>query len=144
MGAFRKKLQGIFSIRSHLIMCLDLMQLPQPNTLRQFNLYKVEHDTELIDGTYSVQMQQNIISHNPGLVETFVLKDKSETIGIMSVMYKGGNELEYKIRNIDAFVYNVLIRPEFRGNGYAGVMFILLSEYLKKKDIDKPELFIET
>ena len=133
MGAFRKKLRGIFSIRSHLIMCLDLMQLPQPNTLRQFNLYKVEHDTELIDGTYSVQMQQNIISHNPGLVETFVLKDKSETIGIMSVMYKGGNELEYKIRNIDAFVYNVLIRPEFRGNGYAGVMFILLSEYLKKE-----------
>ena len=46
-------------------------------------------------------------------------------------MYKNGDELEYRIRNIDAFIFNVFINEELRGNGYCGKMIQLLVSRLK-------------
>ena len=50
-------------------------------------------------------------------------------------MYKGGNELEYRIRNIEAFIYNLMVIPSRRGNGIAGNMLHQLAESLTRKSI---------
>ena len=66
------------------------------------------------------------------------------SIGTVSVMYKGGNELEYRIRNVDAFIYNVKIDELFRGKGYAGIMINMLEKQLVSKGIHEAYLAVST
>ncbi len=48
----------------------------------------------------------------------FFTQDKHEPVGCIWVMYKGGNEAQYRIRNIDAFGFYFAVFPKFRGNRY--------------------------
>ena len=108
------------------------------------DLVLVSNDSELIDGTYTISLQKKIINNNSGKCDTFILKEinTQRSIGVISVMYKGGDELEYKIRNIDAFIYNVMIDESVRGNGYAGVMIKKLGSILKNKGIREAYLAV--
>lgn len=100
---------------------------------------------KMIDGTYSVKTAKALLSRNKGNCDVFIFYDSNEVVvGTLSVMYKNGNDIEYKIRNVDAFIYNVLTDDNFRGRGYAGEMLRLLSEYLHGKSIDKAYLAVST
>lgn len=57
-------------------------------------------------------------------------------------MYKGSDDLEYRIRNIDAYIFDVFVNEKYRGNGYAGEMIRRLMEYLHKKGIDSADLAV--
>ena len=66
--------------------------------------------------------------------DVFVFFDSFQNIiGTLSVMYRGGNDIEYKIRNIEAFIYNVFTDEQYRGKGYAKQMINLLMLFLHKK-----------
>ena len=100
---------------------------------------------KMIDGTYSVKTAKDILSRNKGKCDVFIFHDSNENVvGTLSVMYNNGNDIEYKIRKADAFIFNVLTDEKYRGRGYAGEMLRLLSHYLHGKSIDKAYLAVST
>lgn len=129
--------------------CHHIMSLSFDNaTSFQSNLDLVrvtEKSEEMIDGPYSIRTAKKIVSANKGYCDVFVASDvNGHKIGTISVMYRGGNDIEYRIRNIDAFIYNVFVDTEFRGNGYAGDMIRILMQHLYGKGINKAYLAVST
>lgn len=51
-------------------------------------------------------------------------------------MYKGGNDLEYKIRNVDAYIFDVYVNETFRGAGFAGEMIRCEMEHLHHNGLE--------
>lgn len=144
MRSVRKLFRGIFSVRHHFIMKINFNNIKCDEDDRFLYLSEVNQLSDLINGTYSIGLQSKLINENKGLCSTFLLKDTTtnDTIGILSVMYKGGDELEYKIRNIDVFIYNVMIDKKYRGRGYVGIMIRLLGKQMKKKSITEAFLAV--
>ena len=146
MRSIGQILRGIISFRHHYIMKISFDDSIEAEQNSDISLVKVNDDSELVPGTYSVNLQKRIIDANPGKCDTYILKDceTKSSIGILSVMYKGGDELEYKIRDIDAFIYNVKIDENHRGKGYAGRMIAMLGECLRAKNINEAYLSVST
>lgn len=146
MRSLGQVLRGIISFRHHYIMRIRFEDSPEEEICSNLILKRVSDETELIAGTYSVSLQKKILDMNTGKCDTFILKENNmhNNIGILSVMYKGGDELEYKIRDIEAFIYNVKIAESFRGKGFAGIMIRMLGAQLRKRDIRESYLAVST
>ena len=52
-------------------------------------------------------------------------------------MYKGGNELQYRIRNVDAFGFDFCVFDKYKGNRYIELIIYEILLYLRKKNINK-------
>lgn len=133
----RRNIRKIISFRQHWIM---EYKLGVNNTVceeTELRLQCVKDIVSMTDGTYSISLQKKIMDSNSEFCDVFVLVNtNSEKIGTISLMYKNGNELEYRIRECDAFIYNVYIEPKYRNRGYAKKMIALLWNYLSsEKDI---------
>ena len=136
--------KNILSIYKHYIMSLSCEDVHETTTSLTMECVTNQPD-KIIAGTYSIDTAKHIIKENTGKCEAFIFRNTSdEVVGTLSVMYKGGNELEYKIRNIDAFIYNVLTVEKFRGNGYASQMIHLVMNYLQGKSIPSTYLAVST
>ena len=57
-------------------------------------------------------------------------------------MYRGADDLEYRIRNIDSYIFDVYVNYLHRGKGYAGEMIRQLMEYLHDKGINTAYLAV--
>ena len=86
------------------------------------SLARVEDLGKVVGGTYGPGIQRSLMRRNGTLCEQYVLAEGDELLGTLSVMYRGGNELEYRIRRIDAFIYNLAVPEAHRGRGIAGEM----------------------
>ena len=113
----------------------DLYDSYSPDGLpegRSLSFARVMDYEKVVQGTYGVSIQKNLMRRNGSLCEQYVLYDGNELLGTLSVMYRGGNELEYRIRHIDAFIYNLAVMETYRGRGVAGIMlerlFITLAD----------------
>ena len=131
------------------IFCHHIMSLTYSNSFAKSGCLEMSCITDspekIIDGVYSKRYATMLIKNNEGKCEVFEFCDSTNNIvGTISVMYKGGNDIEYKIRHIDAFIYNVYTIKNYRGRGYAGEMIKLLMEYLHEKDINKAYLAVST
>ena len=146
MKSPKKLLHGLFSFRHHYIMMINFTDTDVGIKDRKISLDQVLDYSKLMEGTYSVSLQKRIIDATAGKCDVFILRDKNtqNNIETLSVMYMGGDELEYKIRKIDAFIYNVSIDKSFRGKGYAGIMIQMLGEILAEKGIGKAYLAVST
>ena len=127
-------------------MKMSLENLDEKDLNMSIKLKKVNDYSELIDGTYSIELQRKLIETNIGKCDTFLLEGcfEQKPIGICSVMYKNGDELEYKVRNIDAFIYNVRIDSTYRGKGYAKEMLLFVGMQLKYRGINDMYLAVST
>ena len=96
--------------------------------------------------TLRVDKLKAVMSKNQGLCEAFVLRERSsgKPVGTVWVMYRGGNDVEYRIRNIDAYIFDVYVSKECRGRGYAGVMICGLAGHLLAKGISAAHLAVST
>ena len=126
-----------------------IMSLRHSNSFISSGDLKINRITDspekMIDGPYSKHLAKMIVEKNKGKCDVFEFCNTDNTIvGTLSVMYKGGNDIEYKIRHIDAFIYNVYTVEAYRGKGYAGDMIKLLMEYLHEMNIDKAYLAVST
>lgn len=139
-----KVIKKIISLRSHFIMKKSLYGGDKYIFNNDYELKRVDNLSELIDGTYSIELQKRIISNNEGKCETYICKDvkTNKRIGILSVMYKGGNELEYRIRKVDVFIYNLMVVQEYRGMGIAREMIEALGEIMKSKSFNEMYLAV--
>lgn len=79
----------------------------------------------MIDGAYSVETAKALLAKNKGKCDVFIFYDSNKNVvGTLSVMYKNGNDIEYKIRKADAFIYNVLTDEKHRGRGMLTRCFV--------------------
>lgn len=135
----------ILSTFVHYIMSLECgkCRLSSENKLRPINV--TDTPEQMIGGVYSLAAERRIVMKNSGKCDVYVFKDEAgNSVGTISVMYRGGNEIEYKIRNIDAFIYNVRTDEAYRGRGYAGMMIESVCRELSSKGIDKVYLAVST
>ncbi|MBR1675828.1 MAG: GNAT family N-acetyltransferase [Clostridia bacterium] len=70
----------------------------------------------------------------------FYFKETSEPVGCVWVGFKGFNEFQYRIRNIDAFGFDFAVAEKWRGKEVIRYMVSILQKELEKNGIKK--LFI--
>ncbi|MBP5201820.1 N-acetyltransferase [bacterium] len=137
--------KNILSTYVHHIMSLECgkCQVSGDNKLRMINV--TDTPEQMIGGVYSPAIARKIASKNRGKCDIYVFKDEAgNSVGTISVMYRGGMEIEYKIKNIDAFIYDVRTDEAYRGRGYAGMMIESVCRELTSKGIDKVYLAVST
>lgn len=57
-----------------------------------------------------------------------------EQIGSCWVMYKGGDEKLYRIRNTDSFIFRLEVNEQHRGKGYSKMIMKDMITAIKKRD----------
>ena len=139
---FGKKILGTYV---HYIMRLDYGKM-QGNQRAELKMHCITDNPEkMIDAVFTKALSEKITKQNQKKCDEFIFSNVlDEIVGTVSVMYRDGNDIEYRIRNIDAFIYNVYTIASERGKGYAGSMIRLLMEMLHEKGIDQAYLCVRT
>ena len=74
-------------------------------------------------GGYSLALLSAMMERENGCRGYYYLDAESgEAVGTLWVMLPPGDELEYRIRRTEAYLFNIYVRREFRGRGIAGQM----------------------
>lgn len=85
---------------------------------------------------------KRMLEQQPGYVTGYGFTDQDgNVIGHVFLMTKGGNEVLYKIRNIDLYAFALRVFEPYRGNGYAGEIMSSVIDMLKN-DSGKQELYL--
>ena len=63
--------------------------------------------------------------------EGFLFYKDGVPVGFIWVMYSGGNEFQYRVRNTPAFLFDLCVFEEFRGQGICGTILSHIFNYLK-------------
>lgn len=74
-----------------------------------------------------------IESDYPYVEGYYFVNDDNKNIGSCWVMYKGGDEKLYRIRNHDSFIFRVQVEEQYRGMGYSKQIMHSIFTLLKKK-----------
>lgn len=138
--------KNILRFYKHHIMRLDYKDVDCSSELIlcKVNLECIAQELKPIGTTVSIQNLIRLVRKNPGKCEGFKLVDGEKSIGTIWVMYKDSDDLEYKIRNIEAYVFDVYVNNDYRGHGYAGEMIRQLMRYLHGRGIDTAYLAVST
>jgi len=136
--------KNIFQIYKHHIMRLDYKESEaNPDlALEKIDLARIDEELRPIGTTVTVQNLARLVRRNQGKCEGFKLVRDGRPVGTIWVMYKGSDDLEYRIRNIDAYIFDVFVNADERGNGYAGEMIRQLMQYLHGKGIETAHLAV--
>lgn len=62
-------------------------------------------------------------------------KINNNPVGCVWAAYRGANEFQYRIRNVDAFGFDFAVKNEYRGHGIVGFMIFQLLRSLQDEGI---------
>lgn len=118
---------------------LDRFSMHFPDDLLEIERVDVSnlHYLRYIGFNYRLMNYYIIEEKEPVEGFIFFTKDKNEPVGCIWVMYKGGNEAQYRIRNIDAFGFYFAVFPKYRGNRYIEFFIYSMLKHLEAKGITK-------
>lgn len=111
---------------------IDGMQL-------QKKIITVDNVSLLKNSGFSIEIMKKYLQKQADKVKGFYFYNVSsdEIVGYLFFMVQGGNEIQYKVRTTDIFIFDVYVFEQFRGKGIAGYMIssILndIEQYEKKK-----------
>lgn len=126
----------LYSLRHHYVLSFS-QQYFHTSIDEQLYIERAISYNDLIDGVYSKKLQRKIWRKNVKYSRTYILKNEDTTIGYVSIMMNGGKELLYEVKYSQAYIYNVYIKPEFRGKGYAKDMLLMVIKELHEEKIDE-------
>ena len=129
--------KNILTIYRHHIMsaaCRDVLLLaPQPAE-EELEMKRITRNNikDCIGGSFNVDIMTAYMESQEENVEGFVFskKESGKTVGYVWVMYRGGNEIQYRIRHIDAFIFDLCVMPEHRGQGHSKRILAMTADYL--------------
>ena len=107
-----------------------------PQMMGRLTPFGIASDT--FDDVKASKAIRKMIREQPKYVQGWGFRDQSGTVvGHIYLMRRGGNEVLYKIRTVDAYVFAVRVFEEHRGKRYAGemiswLMYQLYSEGIKE------------
>ena len=130
--------KNLYQFYKHHIMCLDYKDdVTSSNlTLCKIDLNHIAEEINPIGTTVTIRNLTRLVRKNAGKCEGFKFIKEEESIGTIWVMYRGSDDLEYRIRNFDAYIFDVFVNEAHRGHGYAGEMIHQLMNYLHERGID--------
>lgn len=140
--------KNIFRMYQHHIMEIRYESLCKYKSFGHFVLHEVDtnnlyEEMSLVGSTISLRNLERIVRNNRTLVKGFLFKNSAGCkAGTIWVMFRGGNDIEYKIRNIDAYIFNVYVSQTYRGNGFAGEMIYQLMNLLHNNGVEKAYLAV--
>ncbi len=143
--------KNIFQIYTHHIMKIDYVVTDKIQASAETSKYyfrpvdvsRLDEELKPIGTTVTVANLRQLIKNSISLVEGFIFGERGGApIGTIWIMYKGGNDIEYKIRNIDAYIFDVYVNEEHRGSGFAGKMICRVMEHLHQKGIETAYLAV--
>lgn len=110
----------LFTVFNHIIMSTKLEKVfankrvySKEATLENLNLFK--------KGDFSVDLMSKYLKNQKHLVKGYLFfeKDTDEPVGYAWIMRKGGNEVQYRVRRTDFFLFDLCVFQCFRGQGFA-------------------------
>jgi ribosomal protein S18 acetylase RimI-like enzyme len=110
--------------------------------LCKIDLDHIAEELKPIGTTVTVNNLNRLARMNTGRCEGFKLVKGEQSVGTIWILYKGADDLEYRIRNIDAYIFDVFVNNAYRGRGYAGEMIRQLMCHLHGKGIDTAHLAV--
>lgn len=139
--------KNIFQVYTHHIMKIEYETVAgnleqSSHILRKINSDSIPEELAPIGTTVTVSNLKHLLQINGNRCEGFVFGGGDTPIGTIWVMYRGAGDLEYRIRNIDAYLFDVYVNNKHRGKGYAGEMIRHLMEYLHYKGINTAHLAV--
>lgn len=140
--------KNIFQVYVHHIMKIEYENCSGRSKQSTYTLKKIDTDSileelESIGTTVAVSNLKHLLSVNGSRCEGFVFGGiDTPPIATIWVMYQGADDLEYRIRNIDAYIFDVYVNSKYRGKGYAGEMIRELMEYLHNKGLNTAYLAV--
>ena len=131
----------LFEICDHYLISFSLDRFSMKFPYDLLNMERIDKDNmqylKNIGFNY-ITMSKYILEKNEPIDGfMFFTQDKHEPVGCIWVMYKGGNEAQYRIRNIDAFGFYFAVFPKFRGNRYIEYFIYRLLKHIERKGINK-------
>ena len=83
--------------------------------LRKISTEDIAHELEPVGTTVSIGNIKRLIRRNGTKCEGFILEEMGGySVGTIWVLYKGSNDLEYKIRNTEAYIFDVYVNEAHR------------------------------
>ncbi len=139
--------KNIFQIYTHHIMKIEYETIAGKSEQSSYTLCKIDSNSILdklssIGTTVRVSNLKHLLQVNGNRCEGFVFGGTDTSIGTIWVMYRGANDLEYRIRDIAAYIFDVYINRKYRGKGYAGEMLRQLMQYLYNKGLSTAHLAV--
>ncbi len=124
---------------NHYLISFSLSRFPMVFSEELLCMERIDETnlSHLKNSGFNFNTMSSYVAAKNGLTEGFVYytKDTHEPVGCIWVMYKGGNEAQYRIRHIDAFGFYFSVFPKFRGNRYVEYFIYTLLKHLEQKDI---------
>lgn len=136
----------IITTYNHLYCRLTSESIKQCNTnnLTMYTIQETDYDSLFLS-----KELRNMLNNQPNYVTGYGYRDvEGNPIGHIFMMKRGGNEVLYKIRRIDNYMFAVRVFEPYRGRGYAQEMIKQLCDVIfqSKKTIAKydemnPDIF---
>lgn len=133
----------VFCIYNHYILSLDVKTtVPQQNNL-SVETVTLSNYKQCAFGSFPILFMEKYLKHQPNYAKGFLFKNPDgKNVGYIWVMLKGGKEVQYKIKHIDAFVFDVCVEKNFRRNGIASDMISYVNDYLCKMGVKEMYLAV--
>lgn len=130
----------LLEICDHYLICFQ--QNPQLQAVPDMQLRKERIYPENLkcceQQAYSVDRMKEYLMSEPAEGFLYYSEETGEPVGFLWVMFRGGNELQYRVRNIDAFGFDFFVFPQYRGRGLIRFMIKDTLRYLEEMhQIDK-------
>lgn len=101
-------------------------------TLVMFPITKDDYDTLRLSSSL-----RHMLDEQPNYVKGYGFRDSdSNTVGHLFLMKKGGNEVLYKIRKIDSYLFALRVFSEYQGKGYGEEIMTQVIEELHNDGVD--------
>ena len=129
----------LFTYTHHYIMrfSLDKLAYRQPAFPLRYEKASLENVDDCSKAPYSLNRMKRYLTEFPEKVDGYIFYREDDTpVGCVWVMYRGGNEFQYRVRKIDALGFHFCVYDEFKGQGLIGYMIFCLMTELRKKEID--------
>ncbi len=140
--------KNVFQIYDHFIMKIDHDAVKDRTAssghiLRAADMSNISAELQPVGTTVTAENLKRLVSANKGKCEGFVFCEPGgRSVGTIWVMYRGTNDIEYRIRDIDAYIFDIYVNEAYRGNGYAGEMICQLMNRLYDKGINSAFLAV--
>lgn len=132
--------KNIFCLYRHFIMSLNIERSCDVDKSNSLLVEKIslENYKQCVFGSFPISFMRKYLKEQSDYAKGFLFKNADgQSVGYIWVMFKGGREVQYKIKNIDAFIFDVCVNKEFRRKGIASYMVSYIVNYLFERDKKK-------
>lgn len=135
--AIRLKQRTVFEYCDHFLMRFSLnnnySHIVHPELYcANISLSNVDHCNGM---GFSVVRMKDYLTTQSAYIKGYIYYNKADNrpVGCVWVAYKGANEFQYRIREIDAFGFDFAVKNAYRGQGIVGFMIYELLLSLKNE-----------